>query len=276
MSRLGRLVHSHSVKVPVHTDFRKVTELTGAPISFEQLDRLVNRYNWAASYCLDKDVVEAGCGVGAGLGLLASAARTLQAGDYAAEILEVARSHYGDRVSLREFDAQHLPFADSTKDVVILFEAIYYLPHPERFISECARVLRSDGFVLLASANKDVWDFHPSLHSCSYFGVAELGTMLARFGFECTFFGFQRIDLAPLRQRLLRPLKRAAVASGLMPRTMQGKRWLKRLVFGREIPMPAEITVATGSYAAPQQILSGQPDRRHKVIYCAGRRSLLT
>ena len=207
--------------------------------------------------------------------MLASAARTLQAGDYSPGILEIARSHYGDRVSLSEFDAQQMPFADSSKDVVILFEAIYYLPHPERFISECTRVLRNDGLVLLASANKDVWDFHPSLHSCRYFGVAELGSLLARFGFECTFFGFQPVDLAPLRQRLLRPLKRAAVASGLMPETMEGKRWLKRLVFGREVPMPAEITLATGSYAAPQRILSGQPHRRHKIIYCAGRRKLV-
>lgn len=263
-----------SLKKPMHADFSTVTELAYAPISLEQLDRLVNRYGWAASYCGGKDVVEAACGVGPGLGILSATARTLQAGDYSPRILDIARRHYRDRVSLSEFDAQQMPFEDGSKDVIILFEAIYYLPHPDRFISECVRVLRGDGLVLLTSANKDVWDFHPSPHSYEYFGVAELGRLLARFGFECAFYGFQPVDLAPLRQRLLRPVKRVAVMSGLMPKTMNGKRWLKRLVFGQEMPMPAEITSATGRYTPPQPIPAGQPDRRHKIICCAARKQL--
>ena len=253
---------------PLATDFRAVTELAGAQISLEQLARLVNRYTWAASYCRARDVVEAGCGAGPGLGILARAAGSLEAGDNCRPILDLARHHYRDRIPLREFDAQEMPFADKSKDIIVLFEAIYYLSDPERFLSECVRVLRDDGLVLLASANKDSWDFHPSPYSHKYFGVVELGTLFAQYGFECKFYGFQSVVRSPLRQRLLRPLKRAAVMSGLMPKTMNGKRWLKRIVFGRQVPMPAEVSSESGAYEEPQPIPAGQPDRRHKIIYC--------
>ena len=52
-----------------------------------------NRYYWAGEYCRDKDVVEAACGSGQGLGYLAGIARSLEAGDYSDEILSIARRH---------------------------------------------------------------------------------------------------------------------------------------------------------------------------------------
>jgi SAM-dependent methyltransferase len=254
----------------MQTDFVEVTEISGQPVSSEQIDRLVSRYFWAAGFCPGKDVLEVGCGVGPGLGLLGSRARTFEAGDYSDAILQIARRYYGDRIRLRQLDAQQMPFANASKDVIILFEAIYSVPDPELFVAECARVLRPGGKVLITTANKDLWDFHPSVHSHRYFGVPELCSLLDRRGFDCQLFGFQRIDVAPLRQRLLRPLKRAAVASGLMPKTMSGKRWLKRFVFGRERPMPAEIDSTTGPYIEPAPIASDRIDRLHKIIYCAG------
>jgi ubiquinone/menaquinone biosynthesis C-methylase UbiE len=255
------------------TDFLSVTELANTPISVEQLDRLVNRYTWAAGYCRGKDVVEAACGVGPGLGLLAAVARSLEAGDYSRAILDIGRRHYGERLRLQEFDAEAMPFADRSKDVIILFEAIYYLRRPESFLAECARVLRSGGQLLLATANKDLWDFHPSPFSHRYFGVVELAALCAQHGFEARFFGYQQVKRMPLRQRVLRPVKRFAVASGLMPKTMHGKRWLKRIVFGAELPMPAELVPGMRPYAAPTPIAGDAPDREHKIIYCAATRT---
>ena len=79
------------------------------------------------------------------VGYLAGIARSLDAGDYSEEILDIARRHYGERISLRQFDAQDMPFEDKSKDVIILFEAIYYIPDAAKFVKECARVLRSEG-----------------------------------------------------------------------------------------------------------------------------------
>jgi ubiquinone/menaquinone biosynthesis C-methylase UbiE len=249
-------------------DFRTVTELAGIPVTTEQIVRLCNRYFWACTYCSDKDVLEVGCGTGPGLGCLAAVSKTLEAGDYSSPILEVARRHYGGRVALREFDAEALPFPDKCKDVVILFEAIYYLRDAEKFVRECRRVLRPAGKVLIASANKDLWDFHPSAHSHRYFGVVELGELFGNQGFTTEFFGFQNTAEMPLKQKALRPIKRFAVTAGLIPRTMSGKRWLKRLVFGAEVPMPAEISASMSRFERPEPIAAGKPNRAHKIIYC--------
>ncbi|CAN5763874.1 hypothetical protein BH23CHL2_BH23CHL2_01580 [soil metagenome] len=43
------------------------------------------------------------------------------------------------------FDAEDLPFDDCIFDSVVFFDLLEHLPHPERFISECSRVLRVGG-----------------------------------------------------------------------------------------------------------------------------------
>ena len=52
-----------------------------------------------------------------------------------------------------------------------------------------------------------------------------------------------------------------------MPRTMAGKRWLKRLVFGSLVTMPAELTGEEATYEEPVAI-PVTPDLRHHVLYC--------
>src|ERR1051325_3731721 len=116
--------------------FAEVTELAGSEITGEQLDRMSHRYAWAAHFCHGKDVAEVACGSGQGLGILGSVSKSLEAGDYSEEVLRVARSHYDGRLSLVRLDAQSLPYADGSKDVIILFEAIYYLPDAGRFVRE--------------------------------------------------------------------------------------------------------------------------------------------
>ena len=250
-------------------DYVSVTEIAGDEVTQEQIDRLCNRYYWAEQYCADKDVVEAACGSGQGLGYLSGIALSLEAGDYSDEILSIARRHYGKRIALRQFDAQEMPFEDKSKDVIILFEAIYYIPDAKRFVRECARVLRPGGKVLIATANKDLYDFNPSPHSYKYYGVVELRELFARHGFETEFFGDMRVEDVSVRQRVLRPVKKLAVMLGLMPKTTSGKKWLKRIVFGGLVEMPKEIAAETSQYVEPARIPSSQPDAEHKVIYCA-------
>ena len=218
--------------------------------------------------CAGKDVIEAACGTGPGLGYLAARARSLRAGDFTPGILAVAQEHYGDRVDLRQFDAQAMPFEDHSADVVILFEAIYYLPSAERFVDECRRVLRPGGQVLIATANKDLYDFNLSPYSHVYYGVVELHRLFTEHGFAVECFGYHAIRDVSLRQKVLRPVKKLAAGLGLIPKTMEGKRWLKRIVFGRPTTMPAEIVEDLISYKEPTRLPLSKPDREHKVVYC--------
>ena len=250
-------------------NFCTVTELAGDDVSVEQLERLAHRYYWAGEYCRNKDVLEIACGAGQGLGYLAALAKSLVAGDITPALVSHAKQHYGDRVAVTEMDAMQLPFPDGSLDVIILFEAIYYLPSAEQFSKECHRVLRAGGHVLIATANKDLYDFNPSPQSRQYYGTVELGKLFHPFGFKCEFFGHMPVEALSLRQKILRPIKKLVVGMGLMPKTMAGKKLLKRLVFGRLVQMPPEIDEKTASYVAPNFLSETEPDRRHKVIYMA-------
>lgn len=253
------------------TDYSEVTELAGSSISAEQLVRLSHRYHWAAQHCAGKDVVEVACGSGAGLGLLGSVSRSLEGGDYSAPILERARAHYGGRVRLTLVDAQSLPYENASKDVVILFEAIYYIPDAARFVAECRRVLRPGGEVLVASANRDLWDFNPSPMSHRYYGAAELVALFRGAGFDAQVYGYMPVGRVSWRQRALRPVKRLAVGLGIMPRSLKGKRLLKRLVFGRLVVMPAELEPSRDRTEAPVPLSGDRADGVHKVLYCRAR-----
>mgnify|MGYP002641309518 FL=1 len=189
-------------------DYSTVTEMAGDEITKEQLNRLCHRYYWADNFCSDKDVIEAACGTGPGAGYLSKLSKSYIAGDYDPGILSFAQQHYGERVDLRQFDAQVMPFDDNSKDVIIIFEAIYYLPNVGEFIRECKRVLRKGGQVLIATANKDHYDFNPSPFSHAYYGVVEFQELFAQFGFDVECFGYLPIGEVSWRQRLLRPVKK--------------------------------------------------------------------
>ena len=251
--------------------FLDVTELAGEEISLEQLERLCHRYYWAARYCAGRDVLEVACGAGPGLRYLAGKARSLKAGDFSPEVLARAKAHIGNDIELRVFDAQDIPFPNKSFDIVILFEALYYIPSAERFVAEAWRILRPGGILLISNSNKDLYDFNPSSFSTVYHGVVELRRLLEAAGFMPSFFGYLAVDQVSFRQRILRPVKKAAVALNLMPKTMAGKKLLKRLVFGEMVRMPETISEGMASYSEPEPISANLPDRTHKIVYCAAK-----
>lgn len=253
-------------------DYATVTEVAGEAITRDQLVRMCHRYRWAANYCADKDVLELACGSGQGLGYLLRFARSLQAGDISPKLVETAQSHYNGRVKITVIDAMELPFPSASLDVVILFEAIYYLSDASRMLSEAHRVLRPDGVILIATANKDTPDFNPSPFSHEYYGTVELHKLLENSGFRSELTAAWEIGSSTMIQRMLVYAKRIAVTLGLMPKTMSGKKWLKRIVFGTLEHMPAEIDPEAFEFIPPAPVSTQQPNRSHRVIYCVGRK----
>ncbi len=254
------------------TDFVELTEISGTEVSAEQVERIYQRYYWAADYCRGKDVLEVACGTGQGVGYIAGLSKSMSAADYSESILAVARAHYGDRFKFEQFDAQKMPFPDARFDTVIIFEAIYYIPDPLRFFRECKRVLRPGGVLLIATANKDLFDFNPSAHSHRYFGVPEMCAELGKLGYATEFFGGFPLEEVSARQKVMRPVKMIAARLGLIPKSMRAKRFLKKFVFGGLVRMPAEIKADRDPPPPrPAPIPADTADRRHKVLFCAAR-----
>ena len=253
-------------------DYREVTELANDPVSAEQIERLERRYFWARTYCAGKDVHELACGTAQGAGALAQVARSFAASDGSEAMIALAKQHYGDRIALGLRDAQRPGLPDAQLDVVLLFEALYYLPDADAFFREAHRLLRPGGTLLLATANKDLFDFNPSPYSHEYLGVRELSARLAAAGFEVAVFGDTPIAQISTMQKVLRPVKNLAVKLNLIPKSMGAKKLLKRLVFGKLVAMPAEVVYAPDRAAPPVPLAPDVPDRGHKVLFCAARK----
>lgn len=254
----------------MNTDYTTVTEVPGIGATREQMSMLYTRYYTAATLCEGKDTLEVACGCGLGLGYLAAKASRVVGGDYTDGLLRVARSHYGIRIPLVRLDAHLLPFRDQSFDRVILFEAIYYLEKPDAFLDECYRLLRSQGVILICTVNREWQDLNPSPFSTRYFSAQELGRLLEEHGFGVELFAAFPVARESIRDKVVSLLKRTAVALHLIPKTMKGKEWLKRLFLGKLEPMPAELTEGLTDPAQLVPIDSSSTVPAFKVIYAVG------
>lgn len=251
--------------------FVDVVEVGGAEVAPEQMMRTHHRYYWAEAYCRSKDVLEVGCGSGIGLPFLSEIAHGLEAGDYSSDVLAVCRLRYGNIVPLKQFSAEDMPYDDASFDVVILFEVIYYIADVGKFIAECRRVLRPHGVVLIATANNKLWDFTPSAYSTRYLNVTDFRREFGAAGFDVECFGFVSVKQVPVRQKILRPVKALASKLNLIPKSMGGKEWLKKLFFGALVPMPDAVRSGFMPYEPPTPLSLDKDDSEYKTIYCAAR-----
>ena len=251
-------------------NFETVTEVPGLKASKEQLAMLYTRYAYAARLCSGKDVLEVACGSGPGLGYLATKARTVVGGDLTWNLLHVAHSHYGSRIPLVQLDAEALPFPEACFDVVLMYEAIYYLPKPELFLMECRRILRNGGKVILCSVNKEWSDFNPSPFFTRYFSAKELTAMFTHSQYTVEVNAGFLVAEQTLLVRFASMLKRMAVGLRLIPKTMKGKEILKRIIFGPLVPLPLEVHEGMATYYPLVTIEDSTPVSRFKVLYATG------
>jgi SAM-dependent methyltransferase len=117
------------------------------------------RYLWATQFVADRATLDAGCGTGYGLEILAEAgAGPLTGVDLSEDALAAAQERAArSGAELAQGDLQDLDFPDDSFDVVVCFETIEHLESPERGIAELRRVIRSGGTLLISSPNPDVY-----------------------------------------------------------------------------------------------------------------------
>jgi SAM-dependent methyltransferase len=230
-------------------DFAAITELPGALLNQEQMARIVQRYLLGVQLARSRRVLEVACGAGSGLGMLQQAAQTLVGCDYTFSVLAIAQRHYGARVPLVCADAQQLPFASGEFDLVLSFEAIYYLERIDWFLSEARRLLAEGGRLLIVTSNPDWPYFAPGPLSVRYPAVPELATYLSSAGFyRCEWYGAMGVHEISTRRYALASLLRKWLLHRL---TFAPEHVLiqhvKRLAYGAMGALPAEL-------AAPDQM----------------------
>ena len=263
-----------SGNVPTEVDYSSVTEVPGVAIHQQQLSALYTRYHFAREYSEGNDVLEVACGAGMGLGYLAQVANRVVGGDIDEKCLRFAEETYAgnDKVQIRKLDAQNLPFDDDSFDLVLMYEAIYYLPEPEKFFSEARRVLRPSGVLIVVSVNPEWAGFNPSPFSIRYLSPMELADAMRAAGFEpeikVAFFD----DPDTLMRKIVGLARKIAGALHLIPKTMRGKEFLKRLFYGKLSPISRELSGGCVHVELLHDPPPGdEPIRNFKVIYATGK-----
>lgn len=100
----------------------------------------------------DKEVLEVGCGMGTHAALLAGAGARLTAVDLTERAVEVTRRRFqisGLRGRIERADAEQLPFADDSFELVWSWGVIHHSRSMETCLAEITRVLRPGGRLLL-------------------------------------------------------------------------------------------------------------------------------
>lgn len=97
----------------------------------------------------DDAVLELAAGTGVFTGGLAACARTVEATDFAPQMLRKAQAKVvAGNVSFAVADACNLPYADASYDVVFVANALHIMPNPAQAMNEIRRVLKPNGLLI--------------------------------------------------------------------------------------------------------------------------------
>jgi ubiquinone/menaquinone biosynthesis C-methylase UbiE len=117
------------------------------------------RYCWAAGLANGLKVLDAGCGTGYGLAILAEAGASRVTGiDISADAVARATEMNDDgRIEVLQGDVGNLPFPDGEFDFVACFEVIEHVPERDAVLDDLARVLGPDGVLCISTPNRKVY-----------------------------------------------------------------------------------------------------------------------
>jgi len=255
-----------------HPDYSLITESPGLSSTAEQLQRIYHRYHFAKSFCEGKDVIEVACGSGMGLGYLATFSNSVVGLDIDEKNLLTAQQQYQDhsKIKIINGDAHHLPLANGTCDVAILYEAIYYLKEPDKFIAESKRVLKANGVLIICTVNKDWKDFHPSPYVFNYFSVPEIYKMVKNKFNDVKIYGAFKVEEG-IKHSITSLVKRVAIKLNMIPGSLCLRAYLKRIFIGRTFPLPAQIHDGITDYTPPVELPVNERNSKYKILYIVGR-----
>lgn len=280
----------------MNDDYSLITEAPGLKASQEQVARLYQRYHFARQFAEGQDVLEVACGSGIGLRYLAKVAKSVVGVDIDEKNVVLARKCYdlkderdkklrswedgrqnnegrprsleiSDKISVDLMDAHALDFSGGSFDLVLLYEAVYYLQDSQKFVSEAERVLREDGALIICTVNKDWEDFHPSSFTHKYFSVPELYEILKNKFHKVEMYGGFPVDNKGIKNRVTSFIKRLAVNFNLIPGSLKARAYLKRIFMGKLIPLPDEVYEDMTPYEAPVPIPVDKVNKDFKIIY---------
>lgn len=217
--------------------------------------------------------MEVACGSGIGLSYLATFAQKILGVDIDENNLRIARqvNQENPKIKIEKMDAHHFLLPDNSCDVILLYEAIYYLQEPVKFIEECIRVLRKNGKLLMCSVNCTWKDFHHSVYATHYFSIPEFYSLLSPKFSEIKIYGAFRTEQG-IKARLFSFIKWAAVKLDLIPGSLRFRAYLKRIFIGPTFPLPKSLIENKINYLPPIELDEKKVNEMFKIVYVVGKK----
>ena len=125
---------------------------------FEKLDYLTRRIDYAG-YPGCK-VLDVGCGLGNDTSRFAAGGAKITGIDIAERAIEMAERNFEQRGLDGSFEAMNgesMTYEDQSFDLVYCHTVLQFTPNPEQLVSECIRVLKPGGTLILMAINKYSW-----------------------------------------------------------------------------------------------------------------------
>jgi ubiquinone/menaquinone biosynthesis C-methylase UbiE len=252
-------------------NYSDVTEIPGIFASEEQLSMIMTRYHLAKEHSINKNVLEVACGSGFGLSYLAKFANHITGCDIDISLVNRAKDYSinNDKITIIQADAHCLPFDDSIMDTIIIFEAIYYLTDIQKFINEGLRILKPGGNIIISSVNIEWHGFNPSPYSKKYYSLTDLEDLFNtnKFIDHKSYYAYD--NKLEYKNIFIYLLKIIAVKLRLIPKTMTGKKWLKKMFLGKLRKIPEQIYdgLAKIEPLQPKSIIQIPNRKNFKQIY---------
>jgi SAM-dependent methyltransferase len=196
-------------------------------------------------------VLDAGCGEGYGLAMLADGGATRVIGvDLEPPVVAHARAVYGGRtVEVHEAELMALPLADDVVDLTVSFQVIEHLHDIPGYLRSLRRVTRPGGEVWIATPNRLTFtpgsDVPVNPFHTREFTAAELADECRAAGFEVA--RLLGIDHGPRLRTIERLTRRSFVDLVTATPPEDWPRWLRATVHR---VTPAWFTVSPGTVAA--------------------------
>lgn len=223
----------------------------------------IQRYEFALEYCRGKRVLDAGCGIGYGSHFLAAnGARSVLALDISEEALSEARQNY--RLENLRYEQQNVEVLGDDSalmgqiDVVVNFENLEHLQHPERLISGAAAILSHTGGTFITSTpNGAISDFDEYGKLANEFHVKEftleeLRSILSPHFERMSMYGQWLTHGGMLRKVRSRELFEQLCEAYYNPMSRLG-RIIKRM-FGRKMVGPPRFTAGQDHFPGDHMI----------------------
>jgi SAM-dependent methyltransferase len=218
----------------------------------------IQRYKFALEYCRGKRVLDAGCGTGYGSHFLASSgARSVLGLDISGEALSEAKQNYQlDNLQFEQRDVEMLgndPALRGQFEVVVNFENLEHLLHPERLVSGAAEILRqAAGPFIVSTPNGEISVLDKTGNLLNLFHIKEfteeeLRSLLSPHFSRISIYGQWLTHDGMLRKLRARELFEQLCESYYSPAIRAG-RLIKRIA-GKKVAPPPRFTAGADSYA---------------------------